>query len=91
MTASRPDGDIERSAPRCRDVALRLGADPVGSAGAYDRFLFLEHPLPWTDDAGGDAGMAPIRDVVRDLAGIGTHRPGSCSHRARCGRGCEQT
>jgi hypothetical protein len=35
----------------CSEVSKANGEDPIGSAGNYDHFLFIETPEPWTKDA----------------------------------------
>jgi hypothetical protein len=45
---------------RCSPFHGSLGADPIGSAGTYDAFLFVEVPLPWDRDITLDAPFAAI-------------------------------
>ena len=42
--------DLVMPRVRCAPFHGSLAADPVGSAGAYDAFLFVEVPLPWERD-----------------------------------------
>ena len=47
-------------AERCSALTRSLGISPIGSAGAYDGFVLVEHPLPWSKDVGDDADLTPI-------------------------------
>ena len=51
-------------AARCSALTRSLGVSPIGSAGAYDGFVLVEHPLPWGKDVGDDAGLAPVLEAI---------------------------
>ena len=43
--------DLSTSAPdRCAEWVSAQSVDPIGSAGRYDAFMLIEHPLPWPAD-----------------------------------------
>lgn len=51
---------------RCAPFRESTGADPIGSAGAYDGFLVIDVPLPWEREV---SGQEPIRSVVDGPSG----------------------
>jgi hypothetical protein len=51
---------------RCAPFHGSQVADPVGSAGAYDAFLFVDIPLPWERDIGMHE---PFRSIAADGGG----------------------
>lgn len=40
--------DIIKACRLCSEVSKANGEDPIGSAGTYDHFLFVEMPEPWS-------------------------------------------
>lgn len=52
----------------CCEVSKANGEDPIGSAGNYDAFLFIEVPEPWPIDFWqGQPQFQPIADLVTRL------------------------
>jgi hypothetical protein len=43
--------DIIKECQFCSQVSKTNGEDPIGSAGTYDHFLFVELPEPWSANA----------------------------------------
>jgi hypothetical protein len=61
--------DAPASAPpprgaACSDWARAQSLGPVGSAGSYNGFLLVEHPLPWPADASSLAGVQPVAAIA---------------------------
>ena len=52
---------------RCAPFHGSLAADPIGSAGSYDAFLFVEVPLPWEKDISMNE---PFRSVMERAASV---------------------
>ena len=57
------------SSERCSLLTRSLGVDPVGTAGSFDVFVLLEHPLPWPRDLGDDPALAPLLAAAAADAG----------------------
>ncbi|MHB1533453.1 MAG: sucrase ferredoxin [Acidimicrobiales bacterium] len=51
---------------RCSAWARSERADPIGTAGHYDGFLLVEHPLPWPRDVGELPALAPIAALLAE-------------------------
>ena len=45
---------------RCAAFAREERLDPVGTAGTYDGYLLVAHPLPWGKDIGDSEELAPL-------------------------------
>jgi hypothetical protein len=45
---------------RCSAVTRAAGVDPIGSAGSYDGFVLVEHPLPWGRDISEQPALAGL-------------------------------
>ncbi len=52
--------DLEIDPLRCAPFHEASGADPVGTAGAYDGFLCVEVPLPWGPDIADEGPFAAL-------------------------------
>jgi hypothetical protein len=52
---------------RCAPFHGSLAADPIGSAGSYDAFLFVEVPLPWEKDISMNE---PFRSMMERAASV---------------------
>ena len=53
----------------CRTVAQSLDVDPIGTAGSYDAFVFIEAPLPWPRDIGGLPQLGDLERQLRTVRG----------------------
>jgi len=49
---------------RCSVQSRGAGADPIGTAGAYDAYVLVEAPLPWPKDIGEDPVVAQVMAAV---------------------------
>lgn len=54
---------------RCAPFHASTGADPVGSAGAYDAFLVVEVPLPWERDISAHEPFASLMATAPSVTG----------------------
>jgi hypothetical protein len=59
----------EASDLHCRTMALELDVDPIGTAGSYDTFVFVEAPLPWPADIERLAHFAELAERLRQVVG----------------------
>jgi hypothetical protein len=50
-------------------MALELDVDPIGTAGSYDTFVFVEAPLPWPSDIEQIPHLADLAERLRQVVG----------------------
>jgi hypothetical protein len=50
-------------------MALELDVDPIGTAGSYDTFIFVEAPLPWPGDIERLPHFADLAERLRQVVG----------------------
>lgn len=55
--------DLALAKLRCAPFHASTGADPVGTAGAYDAFLVVEVPLPWDKDVSLQPPFSELMDT----------------------------
>ena len=54
---------------RCALQSRRDGVDPIGTAGSYDVFVLVEHPLPWPSEITDDPLVAQVAAAAQSAAG----------------------
>jgi hypothetical protein len=79
--------DASPAVVRCAQLAREQRADPIGSAGTYELFVLVEHPLPWPAAITDDPLFADVSSTARRLLGPTTNvrlqaiaREGTDSH-----------
>jgi hypothetical protein len=50
---------------RCRDLAVGLGTDPIGTAGSSVGYLLVEWRLPWPEDVGLVGELARLVELTQ--------------------------
>ncbi len=60
--------DLVMPRVRCAPFHGSLAADPIGSAGSYGAFLFVEVPLPWEKDISLNEPFASLMDKSASVA-----------------------
>lgn len=56
---------------RCSSFARAEALDPVGTAGGYDAFVLVEHPLPWPREIADEPTFAPLAESVASAGAAG--------------------
>jgi hypothetical protein len=59
----------ETSDLHCRTLALELDVSPIGTAGSYDTFVFVEAPPPWPSDIERIPHFGALAERLRQLTG----------------------
>lgn len=58
---------VELSGPSCSDWSRSQGLVPVGTAGHYQGFLLVEHPLPWPEDISELPELAKVGALASEV------------------------
>jgi hypothetical protein len=66
--------DLALAKLRCAPFHASTGADPIGSAGAYDAFLVVEVPLPWEQDVTLQAPFSALTGKAAAITGADGRR-----------------